>query len=206
MTNASQDEAAVSGTSLSLSDSATINIINNSGSTDEISLFGFDNLNTGESIVLTMNGQAVSSDMWDFSEGGIVIKELSSSTLSLNASQNSFYQALQAMNAAGAADAGLAALATSRDSAAVRAQIDMLSGHEYATAMTSQVEGNLGHMRRLRAAMGAGPVLDSYTTFALCGAAADGPAYTAPVEEGKRWRAGVQQCLRFRHGRDRGAW
>ncbi|MBR3904025.1 MAG: autotransporter domain-containing protein [Akkermansia sp.] len=192
VTNGSQGEAAVSGTSLTLGDSATINIIDNSGSTDEISLFGFDNVEGGEELTLTMNGQSVSNDMWDFSNGGIVIKELSAATLSLSANQGSFYRALQAMNAAGVTDAGLAALATCRDSAAVRAQIDMLSGHEYATAMTSQVEGNLGHMRRLRAAMGAGPALDSYTTFALCGAAADGPAYTAPVEEGKRWRAGVQ--------------
>jgi len=192
VTDASKGETAVSGTSLTLGDSATINIIDNSGSTDEISLFGFDDVEGGENLTLTMNGQSVSNDMWDFSDGGIEIKELSTATLSLSANQGRFYRALQAMNAAGAVDAGLAALATSRDSDAVRAQIDMLSGHEYATAMTSQVEGNLGHMRRLRAAMGTGPALDSYTTFALCGAAANGPAYTAPVESGKRWRAGVQ--------------
>lgn len=194
VTNASTGETAVSGKSLTLGDAANINIVDNSGSTDSISLFGFDDMEGGENLTLTMNGQAVSNDMWDFSAGGIVIKELSAGTLSLSGNQSSFYQALQAMNAAGAADAGLAALAGSRDSEAVRAQIDMLSGHELATAMMSQVEGNMGHMRRLRAAIANGPALDSYTTFALCSPATDGkgPEYVAPQQGGKRWRAGVQ--------------
>ncbi len=194
VTNANQDEAAVSGESLTLGDAATINIIDNSGRTDEISLFGFDNVDGGEELALTMNGQSVSNDMWDFSNGGIVIKQLSASTLSLSANQGRFYQVLQAMNAAGAADAGLAALATSRDSAAVRSQINALSGHELATAVMSQVDGNLGHLRRLRGAMGKGTPLGTTTSVTLCSANNKGEdvGYVAPVTTGQRWRAGVQ--------------
>lgn len=194
VTNANQDKAAVSGESLTLGDAATINIIDNSGRTDEISLFGFDNVDGGEKLALTMNGQSVSNDMWDFSNGGIVIKQLSASTLSLSANQGRFYQVLQAMNAAGAADAGLTALATSRDSAAVRSQINALSGHELATAVMSQVDGNLGHLRRLRGAMGKGMPLGTTTSVTLCSSSnmGDGVGYVAPVTTGQRWRAGVQ--------------
>ena len=195
VTDDNVDGPAVSANTMSIDD-GTINVTNNSSDKDaQIQIFNIAGDIEGlDTLTLAVDGQQVSADMWDASGGGITIKELSTATLGLSGNQSSFYGALKAMAAGGAADEHLADLSTSRDSKAVRAQIDMLSGHELATAMMSQVEGNMGHMRRLRAAIGNGPALDSYTSFALCSPAADGkgPEYVAPQQGGKRWRAGVQ--------------
>ncbi len=190
------DEDAVGGQKMTVGDQGVINVTNLTGDSNaEIKLFNFaQDIEGLDKLTLAVDGQIVSSDMWDAANGGITIKELSSATLGLSGNQSAFYGALKALAASGAADAMLSDLASSRDSATVKAQLDALSGHELATAMSSQVEGNMGHMRRLRAAIGNGPALDSYTSFALCSPAADGkgPEYVAPAAGGNRWRAGVQ--------------
>jgi len=45
---------------------------------------------------------------------------------------------------------------TSRDEEELRALLDEIGGTEYATLMSSQIDGNLGHLRRLRERMGSG--------------------------------------------------
>ena len=52
-----------------------------------------------------------------------------------------------------------------RDEAELKRALDEISGREYATIMSSQMEGNLGHLRRLRAAAGMGTPLGEYVTF-----------------------------------------
>ena len=196
VTEDSADKAAVESKKLTFGATAQLNVTNATGDSDaEIKLFDVDESIAGaETLTLTMDGQEVSSDMWDYSSGGIVIKELSAATLALSGNQSSFYSALKAMKAAGAADAMLSDLASSRDSATVKAQLDALSGHELATAMSSQVDGNLGHLRRLRGAMGKGTPLGTTTSVTLCSAnnKGEGVGYVAPVTTGQRWRAGVQ--------------
>ena len=56
-------------------------------------------------------------------------------------------------------------IAGTRDEAALKRALDELSGREYATMMNSQIEGNLGHLRRLRASAGKGTPLGEYVTF-----------------------------------------
>lgn len=52
-----------------------------------------------------------------------------------------------------------------RDEAELKRALDEISGREYATIMSSQMEGNLGHLRRLRASAGKGTPLGEYVTF-----------------------------------------
>ena len=94
--------------------------------------------------------------------------------------QRAFYNALEAMVATGDAPQWAEALSNTQDAEALEAGIDALSGHEYATAMSSQIEGNLGHLRRLKGAMGKGDML---------GMATDGKSGVTTTVD--RWRAGV---------------
>ena len=55
-----------------------------------------------------------------------------------------------------------------RDEAELKRALDEISGREYATIMSSQIEGNLGHLRRLRASAGKGTPLGEYVTFGCC--------------------------------------
>ena len=52
-----------------------------------------------------------------------------------------------------------------RDEAELKRALDEISGREYATIMSSQIEDNLGHLRRLRASAGKGTPLGEYVTF-----------------------------------------
>ena len=83
----------------------------------------------------------------------------------LNSNQLAVYSALSDIDEVGEAEGELAemldALFSSDDPAAVRAMLDRLSGAELATAMISQLEGNMAHLRRIRANMGSGQRLDS---------------------------------------------
>ncbi len=73
--------------------------------------------------------------------------------------QKSVYNAIEKMVADGVASDALVAISELKDSAALEAALDALSGHEYATAMSSQIDGNMGHLRRLRESMGKGAAL-----------------------------------------------
>lgn len=73
--------------------------------------------------------------------------------------QKDIYNAIEKMVADGVASDALVAISELKDSAALEAALDALSGHEYATAMSSQMDGNMGHLRRLREAMGKGAAL-----------------------------------------------
>ena len=94
--------------------------------------------------------------------------------------QRAFYNALEAMVATGDAPQWAEELSNTQDAEALEAGIDALSGHEYATAMSSQIEGNLGHLRRLKGAMGKGDMLGRETD--------EKSGLTNTVD---RWRAGV---------------
>lgn len=131
--------------------------------------------------------------------GGVVTAGASgptASTLNLNGNQNSFYNAVKAAVAAGSVDPALVALAICQDEAETKAAIDALSGHEYATAMSSQIEGNLGHLRRLRGAMGKGTPLGIYTAAPGRKATLDEKgnevhAAIPAVTDTRNWRVGV---------------
>ncbi len=113
-------------------------------------------------------------------------------TLSHN--QRKVYNALCAYAAgkpAGNALDALAAtvsLATAAQSAEVKQILDEISGEDYATMMSSQIEGNLAHLRRLRSHMGHGYLLsgsksglaayaNGYSELADVDADAMGPGY-----------------------------
>lgn len=188
------NETAVTGQSLTLADGSTINVTNAAGDAGSISVFGFENTENVGDVALTLNGAAVSSSMWNIADGVLVIRELNASTMSLNNNQSRFYGALLAMNAAGAATPELAELVKSRDEDAVKQRLDELSGHEYATSMASQIEGNMGHLRRLRASMGKGVPLQSTPTYATSAADDKTGSVAEPtlLSPAMRWRVGVQ--------------
>ena len=90
----------------------------------------------------------------------------------------------------------------SRDEAALKRALDEISGRESATIMSSQIEGNLGHLRRLRAAAGMGTPLGEYVTFSCCYPSNKGVDKSdnkgasvqiapSPVVDSRRIRAGV---------------
>ncbi|MBQ2869387.1 MAG: autotransporter outer membrane beta-barrel domain-containing protein [Akkermansia sp.] len=110
--------------------------------------------------------------------------------------QRAFYNALEAMVATGDAPQWAEALSNTQDAEALEAGIDALSGHEYATAMSSQIEGNMGHLRRLRGAMGKGTALGSYVVSPGSKGAVDEKgnevmAATPAVTDVRNWRVGV---------------
>ena len=117
-------------------------------------------------------------------------------TLNLSSNQNSFYNAVKAAVTAGSVEPALVALAICQDEAEAKAAIDAMSGHEYATAMSSQIEGNLGHLRRLRGSMGKGTALGSYVATPSSAATLDEKgnevqAATPAVTDIRNWRVGV---------------
>ena len=117
-------------------------------------------------------------------------------TLNLSSNQNSFYNAVKAAVTAGSVEPALVALAICQDEAEAKAAIDAMSGHEYATAMSSQIEGNLGHLRRLRGSMGKGTALGSYVATPGSAATLDEKgnevqAATPAVTDIRNWRVGV---------------
>ena len=90
----------------------------------------------------------------------------------------------------------------SRDESALKRALDELSGREYATIMSSQMEGNLGHLRRLRASAGKGTPLGEYVTMPAAtslsnkGVDKSGKGATvmmapSPVVDSRRIRAGI---------------
>lgn len=186
--------SAVTGRTLTLADGSTVNVTNAAGDNGSISVFGFDNMENVGDITLTLNGATVSGSMWNMVDGVLIIRELSPASLSLSRNQSRFYNALLAMKADGKARPELTDLVNSRDEAAVKARLDALSGHEYATSMSSQIDGNMGHLRRLRASMGKGTPLQMGSTLVetavdeKTGAVTEVAAITNP----RRWRFGVQ--------------
>lgn len=89
-----------------------------------------------------------------------------------------------------------------RDEAELKRALDEISGREYATIMSSQIEGNLGHLRRLRASAGKGTPLGEYVTFGCCYPSNKGVDKSdnkgssvmiapSPVIDSRRIRAGV---------------
>ena len=181
MNGTDSTKSAVSGKILTLGDNAVINVqLDGAEAAESIALFGFDDIqDDADDLIITLNGKLVDAALWDFTGGNLVILEASTTTLNLSRNQSSFYQAVQAAAAANPDNQMLVDLATARDEAAVKAAIDAMSGHEYATAMSSQIEGNLGHLRRLHGAMGKGEMLGKVTDAKM------GTTTVSP------WRAGV---------------
>ena len=181
MNGADTTKDAVSGKVLTMGDNAVINVmLDGAEAANSIALFGFDDTpdDAGE-ITITLNGKKVDSSLWSFTDGNLVIQEATTATLNLSRNQSRFYNAARAAAAADPDNLALIELTTARDEAAVKAGIDAMSGHEYATAMSSQIEGNLGHLRRLHGAMGKGEMLGKVT---------DAKMDTTTVSP---WRAGV---------------
>lgn len=146
--------------------------------------------------LLNVNGEKCG---WGYAQitenGNVSIGQSAAQTLSLNNNQKSFYAALQKMSAGGSASQIVNNLLMSQNEAEVKAALDSMSGHEYATAMSSQIEGNLGHLRRLRGAMGKGSALDS-SVATPCAPALDAKGNevmtSAPaVTDARNWRVGV---------------
>ena len=84
---------------------------------------------------------------------------------SLNRNQRAVFSALHLMGTLMEAKDELAVLSKELfrqdiSVAEAKAVLDKLSGQELATAMTSQIEGNMAHLRRLRANMGSGQRVD----------------------------------------------
>ncbi len=81
----------------------------------------------------------------------------------LSANQRSVYAALCAVADSGQGDQALAQIsadvAASNDLVQLRSLLDSLSGAQYATAMSSQIEGNLSHLRMLGSRVGSGQAL-----------------------------------------------
>lgn len=181
MNGADATKDAVSGKVLTMGDNAVINVmLDGAEAANSIALFGFDDTpdDAGE-ITITLNGKKVDSSLWSFTGGNLVILEATTTTLNLSRNQSRFYNAARAAAAADPDNLALIELTTARDEAAVKAGIDAMSGHEYATAMSSQIEGNLGHLRRLHGAMGKGEMLGKVTDAKM------GTTTVSP------WRAGV---------------
>lgn len=181
MNGADTTKDAVSGKVLTLGDNAVINVqLDGAEAANSIALFGFDDTpDDADDLIITLNGKLVDAALWDFTGGNLVIQEASTTTLNLSRNQSRFYNAAKAAAAADPDNLALIELTTARDEAAVKAGIDAMSGHEYATAMSSQIEGNLGHLRRLHGAMGKGEMLGKVTDAKM------GTTTVSP------WRAGV---------------
>ncbi|MBE6415063.1 MAG: autotransporter outer membrane beta-barrel domain-containing protein [Akkermansiaceae bacterium] len=181
MNGADATKDAVSGKVLTMGDNAVINVmLDGAEAANSIALFGFDDIqDDADDLIITLNGKLVDAALWDFTGGNLVIQEASTTTLNLSRNQSRFYNAARAAAAADPDNLALIELTTARDEAAVKAVIDAMSGHEYATAMSSQIEGNLGHLRRLHGAMGKGEMLGKVTDAKM------GTTTVSP------WRAGV---------------
>lgn len=192
MSDTDAGTSAVSGTTLTLGDTAVVNVtVDGSAAANEIAVFDFDTINESKSLTIILNNEVIDSSLWSFTNGTLIIQEASGTTLNLSRNQSNFFRALQAMNADDMAGE-LANIATSRDEAAVKEAIDSVSGHEYATAMSSQIEGNLGHLRRLRGAMGKGTAPVSYGTPASLDEKGNNVmAGTPAVADMRNWRVGV---------------
>ncbi|MBR1978976.1 MAG: autotransporter outer membrane beta-barrel domain-containing protein, partial [Akkermansia sp.] len=76
----------------------------------------------------------------------------------LTRNQRATYGALKAIMAGGAPEGLLGELGrevvSTRDESKLKKLLNEMSGEEYTTMMSSQIEGNLAHLRRLRAAVG----------------------------------------------------
>ena len=186
------NETAVTGKSLTLTNGSTINVSNAAAGTDRISVLGFDEVDDMGNVTITLNGETVSASLWDMTSGGLIIHELNASTLSLNNNQSRFYSALRSMVEDGNANDEVASVVASRNEAEVKARLDSMSGHEYATAMSSQIDGNMGHLRRLRASMGKGTPLGATSTWTEVTDKNGNVSTTATAGEMRRWRMGVQ--------------
>lgn len=189
-----RNDSGVTGKSLTLAEGSTVNVSNTADDSGLIAVFGFDEVENVGNVSITLNGETVSSNLWNLENGTLVIRELNAGTLSLNSNQRRFYSVLQAMEADGKAPEAVAALVNSRDEAAVKAQVDAMSGHEFATAMSSQLDGNMAHLRRLRASMGKGYSLGTFSTQVPGCLDSKGREISAPstVTDMRRWRVGVQ--------------
>lgn len=181
MNDVAAGESGVSGERLTLGDGAIVNVMTTgSGASDAMQVFAFDSSNEDEkNFTLTMNGSLVDSELWGVEDGVLFIREASAATLNLNRNQSRFYNAAKAAAEADPENLALVELTTTRNSGAAKSAIDAMSGHEYATAMSSQIEGNLGHLRRLRSTMGKGEMLGWVTDDKM------GTTSVSP------WRAGV---------------
>ena len=191
---AGSNDSAISGKSLTLAGGSTINVTNAADDSQSIFVLGFDAVDSADDVSLTLNGKPVSASMWNMTNGILIIQELNAGNLSLSPNQSRFYNTLVAMDADGAAAPEISELVASRDESAVKARLDALSGHEYATAMSSQIDGNMGHLRRLRAAMGKGIPLQMGSTQVET--MVDGKSgevmETTTITNPRRWRVGVQ--------------
>lgn len=188
------NDSGVTGKSLTLAAGSTVNVTNAADDSGLIAVFGFDEVENVGDVAITLNGETVSSNLWNLENGTLVIRELNAATLSLNNNQRRFYSVLQAMVADGTAPEAVSALVNSRDEAAVKAQIDAMSGHEFATAMSSQLDGNMAHLRRLRSSMGKGASLGAFSMHVPGCLDSKGRELSAPgtITDMRRWRVGVQ--------------
>lgn len=89
---------------------------------------------------------------------------------------------------------GAAALVVGASMMNVYAVEDVLAGHNVATAMSSQLDGNIGHLRRLRASIGKGTPLQAKPVYTMNTVDSKAGSMTEAVltSPAKRWRVGVQ--------------
>lgn len=189
-----RNDSGVSGKSLTLASGSTVNVTNAADNAGRIAVFGFDELEDIGNVAITLNGETVSANLWDMVDGTLIIRELNARSLSLNNNQSRFYSVLQMMERSGRATPLVSSVVNSRDETSVKAMLDTMSGHEYATAMSSQIDGNMAHLRRLRSGMGKGATLGRTTTYAPACTDDKGRELGAPeaITDIRRWRVGVQ--------------
>ncbi len=128
--------------------------------------------------------------------GAVSLVQSIATEYDLSRNEQAFFSAMQKLAISGAAPDEIMNVLNSHDSEAVKAAIDAMSGHEYATAMSSQIEGNLGHLRRLHGAMGKGTALGSYVVIPGSKGSVDEKgnevlAATPAVTDSRNWRVGV---------------
>lgn len=70
---------------------------------------------------------------------------------------------------------------------------ELLASHNFATAMSSQLDGNIGHLRRLRSSMGKGTPLQAKPVYSTATIDSKSGSMTEAVltSPAKRWRVGV---------------
>lgn len=202
------------GGTLELSSMLTVqgNLVFETGTQTTIDLSGWTDAGAGEVLVDFSDSNGYVGDSlvlsgiegnWevklDSATGTLVLVPVQNNLRSkLNQNQKAVYDALKDItskpNSGGVLGALGQMVTESRDEAAVKQALDSLGGHEYATMMSSQMEGNMGHMRRLRGAAGCGTPLGEYVNVGYCypsNKEASVMMAPSPLIDSKRIRAGV---------------
>ncbi|MBR2314017.1 MAG: autotransporter outer membrane beta-barrel domain-containing protein [Akkermansia sp.] len=97
--------------------------------------------------------------------------------------------ATQATNSGGMLGELSTLATTTLDEQELRSVLRELGGEEYSVSMSGQIGGNMGHMRRMRAAVGHSNQLTEFSHSYMSGKSA--PLATNPLEDARRWRAGL---------------